>query len=329
MGDGVSLLYQKGVEYENIFPFWDWKKIPGTTVHQDDEPMPLLLADGYFIQSDFVGGVSDGEDGIAVMDYRRDGLVAKKAWFMFNDMVVCLGAGICSSEGIPLTTSVEQSYYRETAVVKTKKGLFLPRETEEYENPIWILHNSTGFFFPEGGSLVLEKREVEGSWKRYALNYPDEKIYSEIFKLWFDHGTNPVNGSYNYIIVPNTLASKLLSMENQPVFSINNSANLQEVVNMDGNLAGFVFYAPMESDVFGGIKVNKPCLVMLKKDQESIRVSVSDPTQKLDNLQLTIRGNFQAANAEVKEDHTIVNILLPQGGDAGKTTTIVLRDVHN
>ena len=30
MGDGVTFLYQSNKEYENVFPFWDWKKLPGT-----------------------------------------------------------------------------------------------------------------------------------------------------------------------------------------------------------------------------------------------------------------------------------------------------------
>ncbi len=93
MGDGVTFIYTRGDEYENIFPYWDWKKIPGATIGQDDKKLPLLLAVGYFTDNEFVGGVSDGDDGIAVMDFERDGLSAKKSWFMFQDMIVCLGAG--------------------------------------------------------------------------------------------------------------------------------------------------------------------------------------------------------------------------------------------
>ena len=191
MGDGASFLYQKGSEYENIFPFWDWKKIPGTTVHQNEETLPLLLAHGYFIKSSFVGGVSDGKDGIAVMHYKRDGLEAKKSWFMFDDKIVCLGAGISSSEAYPVATSVEQSYYKETAAFKTSRGLFLPREVENIVNPKWIMHNRIGYYFPDGGNMKLEIKEVSGSWKQFALNYPDKKITARIFKLCFDHGTNP------------------------------------------------------------------------------------------------------------------------------------------
>ena len=101
LGDGATYLYQSGKEYKNIFPYWNWKKIPGTTTLQDDEPLPELTASGYRIPSDFVGGVSDGSDGIAVLDYNRLGVDAKKSWFIFNDQIVCLGAGVHSSQGLP------------------------------------------------------------------------------------------------------------------------------------------------------------------------------------------------------------------------------------
>ncbi|MEI7828222.1 MAG: polysaccharide lyase family 8 super-sandwich domain-containing protein [Prolixibacteraceae bacterium] len=55
-------------------------------------------ASGYRIMSDFVGGVSDGHDGIAVMDYNRNGITAKKSWFNFNNRIICLGQGIYSSD---------------------------------------------------------------------------------------------------------------------------------------------------------------------------------------------------------------------------------------
>jgi chondroitin AC lyase len=31
LSDGVNFLYQSGQEYQNIFPVWDWTKLPGTT----------------------------------------------------------------------------------------------------------------------------------------------------------------------------------------------------------------------------------------------------------------------------------------------------------
>jgi hypothetical protein len=73
LGDGATYLYQSGKEYENIFPFWDWKKIPGTTTQQDSKELPVLTAAGYRLPTDFVGGVSGRPDR-----HRCHGLPARR-----------------------------------------------------------------------------------------------------------------------------------------------------------------------------------------------------------------------------------------------------------
>ncbi len=328
IGDGVTYLYQQGDEYDNIFPYWNWKKLPGTTIHQDDKILPLLLAKGYFINSDFVGGISDGDNGIAVMDYKRDGLMAKKSWFVLNDMIICLGAGICSSEGLPVTTSVNQSYYRDSAMIKTSMGLNLAGEVEEITDPKWILHDRIGYFFPDKATLALETKMVNGSWHRVATHYPEDEIISaRIFNLWFKHGKNPFNKSYSYILIPNALTAQLVKMEYEPVFSIKNTKELQEVATIEGDLAGVVFYEPGESSVFGGFKVNQACIVMLRNKNYEIHVSVADPTQKLNEVQLTFKRKFEGVNATEINGKTIVKISLPQRGEAGKTEIISLRKI--
>ncbi|MDI1320221.1 MAG: polysaccharide lyase family 8 super-sandwich domain-containing protein, partial [bacterium] len=87
--DGALYLYATGDEYEDIFPVWDWRKLPGTTCAQIPPPAFQTSA----VRVEFAGGVTDGRRGCAALDYRRDGVQARKAWFFGDDVVVCLGAG--------------------------------------------------------------------------------------------------------------------------------------------------------------------------------------------------------------------------------------------
>jgi len=43
LGDGVNFIYRRGDEYENIFPVWDWCRLPGVTSRLADEP-PKIAA---------------------------------------------------------------------------------------------------------------------------------------------------------------------------------------------------------------------------------------------------------------------------------------------
>lgn len=329
LGDGATYLYQSGKEYENIFPYWDWKKIPGTTTLQDDKELPVLTASGYRIPSNFVGGVSDGKTGVAVMDYNRNGLSAKKAWFIFNDQIVCLGAGITSSTEIPVTTSVNQSFLKGDVLVKTKTEKSVPAESSEIITPKWILHDQAGYYFPEGGTLKLETKTVTGSWHRVASMYKDESVLSGIFKLWFEHGAKPAGQTYAYCLVPQANKAKMQQMENKPSFRIvKNENNIQAVVSSDQKWYGIIFYQAGKSDLLGGVETDQPCVLMIKKVNEGLSVSISDPTQKLDQIKLTLNGNYHTADRLSKgtavQGSSTLAISLPQGAEAGKTVSVVL-----
>ncbi len=321
MGDGASFLYQSGEEYRNIFPFWDWKKIPGTTTQQDEADLPVLTYKGYRIESDFVGGVSDGENGVAAIDYNRNGLKAHKSWFMFDDKIVCLGAGITSSTGLLVTTGINQTYRNGETVIKTNSSEIVATDNQDLATAEWILHDNTGYCFPEGGTLKLETKEVKGSWSRVAIRYPEKIEKAKIFKLWFVHGVNPVDEKYYYILVPHATKKELVEMEKQPLFKILNEKERQEVVSTDGSIAGIVFYKPGKSAAFGGVEVDQPCLVMLKKQSNKLQVSVADPTQKLTAVKLSLNGGYEHENTTFGNGKTELKIKFPQGGEAGKTVT--------
>jgi len=310
MGDGATFLYQTGEEYRNIFPFWDWKKIPGTTIQQDTDTLPVLTARGYRIKSDFVGGtvgspVYNSQNSIAAMQYDRNGLQARKSWFMFNDMIVCLGAGITSKEELPVTTSVNQSFLNGDVLIKTAAEEKVAGEVEVIKNTNWILHNDVGYFFPGGSKTNLSANIEKGSWHWVANRYPEELLHAKIFKLWLEHGTNPKNESYEYILVPKATKAKLEELKASFPFKIKNGKNKQEVSTIDGSSAGIVFYEPGKSDILGGIEVDKPCIVMISSLMNSFLVRIADPTQKLNEIKVKIDKNWQVKQALADELNVI------------------------
>ena len=64
LSDGSTVISVTGNEYENIFPVWDWCKIPGTTCPQMDTIPRMEKTWTHLGESDFVGGVSDGDLGV-------------------------------------------------------------------------------------------------------------------------------------------------------------------------------------------------------------------------------------------------------------------------
>ena len=96
LADGMNLLYLTGNEYFDIFPVWDWTKVPGTTAEQGTldtgEPKPV----GTRGKTSFVGAASDAACGLACMDLKRGGLTARK-WASPNSPSAVPGRPVAAS----------------------------------------------------------------------------------------------------------------------------------------------------------------------------------------------------------------------------------------
>ena len=110
MADGATYIYKDGKEYLDIFPLWDWRKLPGVTAFEDNAPMPLIKSYQPRNKGTFVGAVSDEKQGMTVMELDRAGVKAHKAWVCTDDFILCLGAGIQADSNLVVTTSIEQCH---------------------------------------------------------------------------------------------------------------------------------------------------------------------------------------------------------------------------
>ncbi|SNR77087.1 chondroitin AC lyase [Lutibacter agarilyticus] len=316
LGDGVSLLYTNGDEYKNIFPFWDFKKLPGATIIQDDEPLPIIKAWDFKTQSEFVGGVSNNENGISAMNYERDGVKAHKSWFMFGDKIVCLGSGINAETKFPVATTINQVFLKNDLKVSQNNKISGQLEKNQGATPDWILHDGTGYFFSNKGSVKLESKFLAGSWNSVAKRYRPVILTESILRLWFDHGENPKNQSYEYILVPNANEDKMMELTKNTPFKIINSVNQQSVISSDGLLGGIVFYKAGETKLFGGIEVDKACVILVEQEKDGLHISISDPSHKLEKINLKFGATYKNQSVTVK---------LPEGDYKGSTEVLFLK----
>jgi chondroitin AC lyase len=316
LGDGALYLYQSGDEYADIFPVWDWRKIPGVTCAQTELPafkttavqtdVPGLEFKTSSVPSDFVGGVSDGTHGCAALDYVQDGVVAKKAWFFGANSVVCLGAGIGGEASAPIVTTINQCMLRGSIRLQQKgkvKSLKTTSGTTR-ANVEWVEHDGWRYVFPGGCTAHLKAGRVTGNWKQVFINpeTPKEDVTSNVFTLWLDHGNAPDHASYAYIIMP--------AGENTTAAVVANAPEVQ-AVQIEQGIFGVVFWVSGKVNLPGGLLVwvDQPCIVLV--DTEKHAAWVSDPTQKLASIRLQVGERAQT-------------IALPTGGDAGKSVNCPL-----
>ena len=336
VGDGSSFISITGQEYLDIFPVWDWQKIPGTTVVQ--KPVhPHWNEIARKGLTDFVGGVSDGKFGAAAFDFRsaHDPLSARKAWFFFDDEYVCLGAGITAEAENPVYTTLNQCRLNGAVVVQSRKDEITPQKGKHsFHHVSWVWHDRVGYVFPGTQKVSLSNATATGSWRgiNHQARSSAEPVQLDVFSLWLDHGVKPRQAEYAYIVLPLTEPASLEAYtRDSPIEILSNTAEIQAVLHKAMNRSQIVFYQP------GKIKINdnislaaaNPCMVMVRtigKNVESI--TASDPTRKLDSLQLKTTAMLEGSGTgweatwDRKEKVSTIHIALPREGDAGKSVVL-------
>lgn len=324
-GDGTSFLYTGDDKYEDMLPYMDWKKLPGVTTIQDEKELPTIKAWDFKTNGTFVGGVTNGKSGIAVMDYDRDGVKAHKSWFMFGDKILSMGSQITAETPFVVTTGVNQMIAKGNIDIKENGKIKPVAERIQSLQPDWILHNNVGYYFPEKQNVKMESRFVEGSWNKVSLRMRPIILTDQILRIWLDHGKNPKNENYAYVLVPNADLETMDILLSTPPFIYKNSEEVQYAVNSSGDLTGIIFYKAGKVDVLGGISADVPCLMLLEKSLDGFTMHVSDPTQELKEVNITIQGKFNGPGISTMNDKSIIKVTLPSGREAGKTISLELK----
>ncbi|AXY73439.1 chondroitin lyase [Paraflavitalea soli] len=315
-GDGSFFLSRTGREFSNIFPVWDWRKVPGATIVQKaDFPHWKQLAKKGL--TDFAGGVSDGKYGVAAFDFAsvHDPLRARKSWFFFDNEIVCLGAGIQIDTAVDIATTLNQCLLKgEVVVNKQSKNTTLQSGKHTLPNVSWVYHDSIAYFFPQPTTVQISNGEATGNWRQ--INHQawatEETVKKNVFTLWLDHGIQPKNATYAWIALPNVdavTASKY--SKKSPIRILANTPELQAVEYTGLQRTGIVFYKAGSIKVSDKLTVatTQPCIVMIKAKGATVSamaIAISDPTQKLSFLQL-------------KVNERTIQVSLPTDGKAGST----------
>ncbi|MCP4312088.1 MAG: chondroitin lyase [Bacteroidetes bacterium] len=331
-GDGTNHLSVRGSEYLNIWPVYDWQKIPGTTVLQKPAlpPANQVLKPGV---TDFVGAVCDGRYGAVCFDFISpiDLTRARKGWFFFDEEYVCLGAGIESpTRTLPLVTTTEQVLLQGEVIVSNGRDVdTLDRGIHEIKNVDWIIHNGTGYRFPDSTTVHLSNREESGRWTDISKQYhsPKELVTEDVFKLWIDHGVRPQGNigqtnyastipkdvKYQYMVVP--VATPGQMNDDRDIEVLVNNRKIQAVKDHESGRVQAIFYHAGEINISEGmlLSVDSPGAVMLKLNNGEVKeITVADPSRRLNRIHIQITGMDKLA------------IELPGGIYAGQSVDVEL-----
>lgn len=307
-GEGAVYLYTPEAKDEYKKRWWrsaDKHLIPGTTVDERErEPMNFEI--GYKNNQSFVGGVAlDGQFVAMTMDHEafhnevegrvesnghgrgwpvhKSTLTSKKSYFLFDRSVVCIGCDVNASDGYAVRTVVDNRLLDkdEEIVINGERIAFEPGDVTR--NDVKYIHFGKGaaYLFPEGTKLVLRFYEKAGE-RRVAV--------------WFDHGVNPKNGSYAYVILPGASEDDIKEYDISDICILRNDSDLQAVSELHSGLVGIAFRAPKE---LCGIKADQPMIAMARCENGKIKsLAAADPTQLLDSFAFSVENGENLSSSD-------------------------------
>ncbi|CDB11115.1 polysaccharide lyase family 8 super-sandwich domain protein [Bacteroides sp. CAG:633] len=236
--DGATYVYTDGHEYLDIFPLWDWRKLPGVTAFESDAPIPVVKGNRPRNNADFVGGLSDGQQGMTVMDLNRAGLQGRKAWIFTDNYILCLGAGIEADSTLAVTTAIEQCYKRDNLYFLSPDGnwqVLTGSDTQNQTSEVRYFHHHTGYIaWNEKLNVTATTEKRTGQWHDIMQMYPRENVSGEVIQLCLNHGTAPKNASYQYLILPDSDRRQTALFDRHSIRVLHNDRSLQAVVLENG-----------------------------------------------------------------------------------------------
>ena len=354
-GDGVTLFQNSGDEYRNILGAMKMTAWPGVTTRQTPVPLkPIMNWRGYTSLYDFAAGATDDESDFAAgFIYRKInannkqnpdtlgigdvnntiyGVKANKAYFMFDDLFIALGAGITNLqpelEG-DITTTIDQTFS-----MKPPTGWSEERKTVKSWNPYkgteneWVKHGYFSYYvYPEQTSgRVSAAREIKMTdWNKLCKNNTEPETEVPVFIMEINHGQKVFNGKYAYLVnCGNTIPESLPKI-------LSNTVNVQAVESANGRKIGIVSYNTSEKEVTSSIgKFNidiKAALLVQQLGNDKIRISIADAMMNKDNDTLRIKTTLPVTGNEVRklqDGWNEVAVKMPAEPERGKPVSVVL-----
>ena len=273
-GAGMLYWWGPGAGSDAQYTDWFWPtvdpyRLPGTTVST------RRLADraggewgAHRPAVQWVGGATDGEFAAVGQHVKGLGstLEARKSWFCAADTVVCLGAGITAADGVPVETVVDNRLLVEDRAQPLTTG------------DRWAhLEGHGGWVLPEGtAGLRTLREERTGAWSDINTTSSTERRTRGYQTLWLDHGTDPVDASYAYLLMPGasrrTLAAR--AADSGWLTVLDNTADRQAIAVPSLGLTAANFW---RAGTVGRLTVTAPASVLVRRRRSVLDLRISEP----------------------------------------------------
>jgi hypothetical protein len=245
----------------------------------------------------FVGGVSNGDIGIAVMRYTNPltrALHWQKVWFFLkDDMQHTMISNITSTSDKPVFSVLDQRRHDGAIIMDEGKELKAASLSVRSSASLW--HGSVGYVFSglsDNDTLHVDVGEKTGNWSTIGIStQPPATV--DLFAAWIEHGSLSDNIAYTMLPGVNyhNFQAKQAQLRIQPVSNDGSIAAIYDEVHQtimvvfweqDG---GTVTITPPK---FAPITISCDGNIAFIYHFDDAAIFVSDPSQTLAAVQITL-----------------------------------------
>lgn len=304
-GDGMTYIYTPNhrEHWLKYFTYCNNYRLPGTTVDRiarTADGANIALFDNPVNAQSWVGGISLlGRYGAAGMSHvgAKSDLVAKKSWFMFDDEVHCLGAGITMSENREVETIIESRYINAGYSVDGVDGGTKKCWEYTYTNPSYAYINEVGgYYFPQPMTMT---------------SYIEQ---NKLYSFYINHGKAPKDASYNYILLPQMSKEDVAAYALNPTLvTLQNDTTIQSVYHTTLGIVGLNYWHEGKQ---ASVYSDGAASVMYQQKDGKLYFAAAEPTWKRTSQTFILDGEF-ALDTEAPKGKTQVSV------KDGKTTITI------
>ncbi|HEY8456773.1 MAG TPA: polysaccharide lyase family 8 super-sandwich domain-containing protein [Actinopolymorphaceae bacterium] len=270
----------------------------GTNRHSGGAVLETYGAAG-MVQSNDVAYV-DKQKGILPDDfvvYRN--AEATKSWFMLDDEIVVLAAGVFDPAGRAITTTVD------ARIADPSDQIAITGESRSgrswsgtgTEKLAWLRYanesqgTAVGYVFLEPRPVTVGLEEVTRSRRVVRTANPDTQVTRNVFAVSINQAAGSRPTSLAYALVPNATESRLRAYRHRALTILANNPRIQAIKHTGLDLTAVNVFDGHRQEA-GGLSIDGPASVLVRKQDDGlVTIAASDPTMDREWVSVVMRGH--------------------------------------
>ncbi|MEV4681873.1 polysaccharide lyase family 8 super-sandwich domain-containing protein [Streptomyces kurssanovii] len=221
-----------------------------------------------------------------------------RSWFMLDDEIVVLAAGVTGHAGRAVTTTVDTRIAPPGAPVALTGELHdgTPWQGTGTAPLAWLRYadpgqrTAVGYVFLSGPRPNVALDTVTRGLRRVRLSNPDTAVTKQVFTVSYDRPAGAAPTAMAHAIVPHASERQLAAYAGGPLSALANTVRAQAVKHTGLGILAVNTFTPGTHHV-ERLSVDGPASVILRRSADgTCSLAVSDPTTERRTVTVTLHG---------------------------------------